>query len=431
MVKILIDIMGTVLHILVIMVFFETFWPIKPIKKRLLICGTLSIAIVDVAISVLLLNTVILPLASTAVMFILSFFYDSSITSKILITSIISAITFTLEILVSVVVVYILAVPIEQVQGNMSLYMMGVVLSRLLPLLMTYIFRIAWKKDKQETDKQFNLLMASMPIQSIIICFIIYGYSVSADRFQTTYLGTAAIIVSLLLVFVTMIILNNQHKAMAYKKDYELSQLGLKLQIEHYQNLHRSQREVRSIRHDISDKLVAISGFLEKGMVQEAIDHINGINDRIRRTEDVTDTGIPPVDAILSAKIAKSKESGIQIVHKIHIENAIVIDQFDIAILLANALDNAIEGITRSKDVDRVISLDIKCVHEYISILVENYTSEPVSDDFRSSKADKEYHGFGIAHMKAIALKHNGDIHPSFDPATGKFMLTVLLRNQA
>ena len=338
---------------------------------------------------------------------------------------------FAVEMLVFILIIRVLNITAEQIQTIPGSYLPGVLVSKLFALLLVYILRVFIKKGKQESNMRFNLLMAFLPVQSIILCYIVYGYSVSIDALQSNTLGIVAVAISLSLVIITMHILNNQLKALAYKKEFELAQARLRIQIEHYQQLYQNQHEVRAIRHSISNSLAAISGMLTEGLVDDAIERINGIHSDAVKTSAIVNTGLPPVDAVLTAKIARAKESNIRIKHNVLIDDTQDIDQFDMAIIIADALDNAIEGIARSTDVDRSIMLNIAGTTDYISIIVENFTSEPVNEGFRTSKPDKDNHGFGIMNMKSIAQKYDGDIKPVFSPETGKFSLMVLLRNRA
>jgi hypothetical protein len=62
--------------------------------------------------------------------------------------------------------------------------------------------------------------------------------------------------------------------------------------------------------------------------------------------------------------------------------------------IIANALDNAIEGVLRSTGIDRTVLLDITSKSDYISILIENYASGPIYEDLWTSKPDNKNHGF-------------------------------------
>jgi len=309
--KILIDLLGTMLEIATAMLFYEKFLGCMRFKRHIQICGVLFVVVADVILTMFLQNTILLPVVSIVQMLILSFCYDSSLTFRMLFSCLITAVLFATEQLFGSIFIYVLKIPLMQVKNSQLLYLAGVLFSKLLAMFIVYIARALFKSNKQSADRQLNLLMAFMPIQSIILCFIVYGYSAEINALRTPALGIAAVVISLVLVFIVMLILNNQHKALAYKKEYELAKLRLEMQIDHYQEISQAHHEVRSIRHNISNNLIAISGLLSEGSVQDAVDRINGINADVKRTEDIVDTGFPSIDAVINAKIAKASESDI------------------------------------------------------------------------------------------------------------------------
>ena len=429
--KVLVDLLGTVLEISVAMVFYESFWVRKKIKRSLLVLGLSFIAALVTTLTAFLQNTIILPILSIPIMFILSLYFSSSFTSKVLFSIIITAILFSMEQLLGVFYVNIMEIPIEQVQNDILTYMVGVLASKLFAMVMVIILRLINRGSKQEVDRQFNSLMIFMAIQSIILCFLVYNYSISTNRRQASGLGFVAVIISLALIFVIMHVLKNQRKAFVHEKEYESAQFRLETQLEHYQKLYQSQREIKSIRHEIGNNLIIISGMLREGLVDDAIDRISGIQSDVQRTADIVDTGLSQIDAVLNAKISRATESDILIIHKVLIDDNLNISQFDLAAIIANALDNSIEGILRGSNVEKSIWLNVASASDYISVVVENYSSGPVNDAFRTSKPDEKNHGFGITQMRAIAKKYMGDVQPSYDQATGRFSLQVLLKNKS
>jgi len=429
--KYFIDLLSIAFEIYVAMVFFGIFWNKRSFKRYQYCVGISIAAILNTMATALLQNNTMLPIVSTIILFSLSFYFISGITSKLLFSALGSAIFFATEQLIAFLATQALTIPIEQVQNVTIIYLTGVLASKLLALTIVFIIKALMNSIKHEADKQFNLLLAVMPIQSIILCFIVYGYTSNIDALQTPLIEIVALIISIGLVFITIVILNNQRKAMLYKKENEIAQLRLATQIEHYQKLYQSQQEVKSIRHDLSNKLLAITGLLKDGRTQDAINHVSGIQSEVERTSEIVDTGLPPVDAVLTAKITAAAEFGINIEYKILIDDCLNIDQFDLAIVVANALDNGIEGILRSDNVRKHILLRIASAADYISILVTNFSSGPVYEDFRTSKTDKYDHGFGIPQMRAIAQKYEGDIQPSYDRETGEFSLKLLLKNRS
>jgi len=428
--RLLIDTLGTGLGIYVTLTLYEAVWVRKKLKLYVFASGVMLVAIVLVVLTTFLQNVLVLPLLSLAFIFTLSLFYNSGITYRILLSLAVAAIIFVAEMLIGFILVQMLMIPLEQVQTNMATYMFGVLSSNLLALFLVFSIKIFLKGSKQEAGVQFNLLMATMPIQSIILCFIVFENSIRTDTHNNSPFGIAAVFLSLSLIFITMIILSKQRKAMSYKSKYDLGQARLKLQIEHYQDIYNEQREMKSVRHEISNNLIAISGMLKAGQVQESIARISSMQKQVERTADIVDTGLPAIDAILSAKITEANDSGIDVTYTVIIEDELYIDQFDIAVIIANALDNAIEGTLRSDGIDKTITLGISSVVDYISIQVENYATDPIYEDFRTSKPDKKNHGFGMQQMRDVVHKYNGSFRPSFDSNAGCFSLKVMLNNK-
>lgn len=132
----------------------------------------------------------------------------------------------------------------------------------------------------------------------------------------------------------------------------------------------------------------------------------------------------------MSAKIRRARSHNIELEYSIVLDDELYVDQFDIAMILANALDNAIEGAERSDDVDKHVSLNICRASNYISIYLENTATGPVANDFMTTKPDKRNHGFGMAQMKDIAAKYKGSFQPEFMPEEKLFTLNIMLYNR-
>ena len=101
----------------------------------------------------------------------------------------------------------------------------------------------------------------------------------------------------------------------------------------------------------------------------------------------------------------------------------------DIYALLGNALDNAIENVSRYDDDDkRVISLTIKAVGDFLSIQLENYCEGDVvfADGLPvTTKRNRQYHGFGMKSMRHLATKYGGSMVTSVKDHV--FILQILL----
>ena len=431
MTKVVVDLLGAGFCTFTIILFYDTFWSRKRVKRSLLISAYVLAAVSNVVITALLPNSLFLALTTYAILFLLSFLYASHISSKVLFSCCAMAAIIIPEVAIGYLIVTIQGIPGEELQANLAGYALGMLMKNLFSLLIVYIVKTIFSGKKMEADRQSNLLMAFMPLQAIVLCLIASGYIAGIDLLQSATLVIIAVTISLSLVAIMMYMLNRQLKAMVYMKEYEIAQNILEEQIGHYQKLNETQHEVKAIRHEISNNLIAISGMLREGVIDDAIEHIDKIYGSIIKTSEVVNTGFPPIDAVLTAKIGKASENGITVEHKLMISDELNIDQLDLAMIVASALDNAIEGVSRSHGVDKKVWISISSQNDNISLLVENYASEKPDEGFRTVKRDKQNHGFGLVRMRTIASQYDGDVEPSFDNESGKFTLRVFLRNIA
>jgi len=425
----LIDFFGAGLGIFATLLIYETFLLRKVIRSVFFFSGFLTATLACVALTLTLQNTLVLPLMMLIIVFCLSYFFTASVTHRLLLSLAIIAIRFTAEIVFGFFVIYVFLLPIEQTQTDSTLYMFGVLATNLMSLFITFIVRAFIKGNKQYADRQFNLIVAFMPLQAILLCYIVVDYSIRSNSQEFSFLGITAILLSVLLIFITMVILDKQRKALTYKSEYFYTQERLKMQIEHYKEIYKEQHEIRRARHEISNNLILISGLLKSGKTQEAINKICKLTEDMNSSIKVVDHGFPPIDAILNAKISRANECSIIVEQTFLIDDDLHIDQSDIAIVLANALDNAIEGSQRSLRTDTKIILDIRLISDYLSILIENEALGPVYTNFQTSKPDKKSHGFGMTQMKEIVSKYKGSFQPHYDQKAKRFSLRIMMMN--
>ena len=87
----------------------------------------------------------------------------------------------------------------------------------------------------------------------------------------------------------------------------------------------------------------------------------------------------------------------------------------DLYVLLGNALDNAIEAVRKIKEEEkRVISMRVYAKDELIILQIENTCTEdvnlPEDGNPTTTKADRNYHGYGIGSIRKIVEKYNGSL---------------------
>ncbi len=161
--------------------------------------------------------------------------------------------------------------------------------------------------------------------------------------------------------------------------------------------------------HDLKHQ---ISGLRRMGVSREREAYIREIERAVMFFDASARTGNETLDLILMDKQLLAERHHISITCVTDGSRLDHLDTMDLYALFGNALDNAIESVSREPDPSkRVISLRIGTRGDFLAIHMENYVSEPVTIEHGmpvTTKADTRYHGFGMLSMKRIAEKYNG-----------------------
>ena len=429
--KLLIDSLGIASGIYLAMLYYGIFYQVKRIKKHLFVLGLCGVAGLNLMAIILFQNSILLPLMFSGFTYLLGLYYNARVSSRLLLALVFTAVIIASETMVGIVQTKVLEVPIESIQADFISYFVGIIGSKLLTLIILSFVRFFVAPKGQELNNHwFNLSMLLLPFQSLLLCFVVQSLTVKVVDSSLILLSEFALFTSFSLIAVTTYIMSNQLKAMRYKQEYETAQYSLQAQIAHYGELSAAGQELKAMRHDLKNESLALSGLLLENRVQEALEYLARTEARIRSTEDVVDTGFPAIDAIVNSKIRKAAENDIKIHYKMLVAHRFLIDQFDMALILGNALDNALEAVFRSTGISTDIHAVVASKLDYITILIENQTSEQVDKELRTTKKDSINHGLGIRQMRIIAEKYDGDLTADFNRETRKFILKILLKNQ-
>lgn len=167
----------------------------------------------------------------------------------------------------------------------------------------------------------------------------------------------------------------------------------------------------RSLRHDFKNHILIIGELLQKERYQNAADYVLKLNELSESTEIKFHTGCPILDIILTDKL-----SGLADKVTIKCEAVPEIDETDICVIFANAVDNAVCAVSKLPDNERFIRITTKSRGELLFIELENsFDGEPFE------------FGTGIENIISAAEKYGGTARISSDGNT--FSLKLILCN--
>lgn len=293
-------------------------------------------------------------------------------------------------------------------------------------VLLFYVTRIILKhKHKNPLDAQTWVMLILIPFISFISLSALMMAAIDHEEISGyIMIGMSGILLANMITYYFFSVLN---------REYE-ERLRLKLVEQNQENTVRSLedanafvQQMRSVRHDIQNQLLIISGLVEGGRYDRAKEHIkNMIENYLPQTQSLIHSDNEAFNAIVNAKVAVCNQKRIYLEVR-QMQNALdCLDPIDIGILFGNLLDNAIEAAEHTQR--RRISVDVSIQGFYLSVLVKNSIQDSVvrnNDDFKTTKKDKELHGIGLKNVRELVRKYDGML--DFYEEAGEFCCHIIL----
>ena len=262
----------------------------------------------------------------------------------------------------------------------------------------------------------------------VIVCVLCLFMVIMLVTFaQTPYLPIAIMTALLVMVLIALCagLFRDQLRVQQERLRLEFLEKQSADQIAHYTALYQNAQDIHKIRHDMKNFVIAAQGYLQKQDYDKLKTHLDDLIGEIQPPA-LTDTGNPLLDAVLTAK--RTAAPGVDFRIALMPLTYQHIDPMDVALVLATALDNAIEGCA---DVSApYVDLRIARHAQFVTVTVENPTVHPPQirrGRLVTRKAQPEQHGYGIRSMQKIADKYRGHLKWSFDGTA--FRLSVLLQD--
>lgn len=178
--------------------------------------------------------------------------------------------------------------------------------------------------------------------------------------------------------------------------------------------------------HDYKNNVLVLSQLAQN-------DDIEGIKKYLKKETALIDrkifcihTGNSVIDVIINTKQHFAEAKGILFVVNAFLPKHGTIRDLDLANILGNLLDNAIEASMEEQDpyIDAIIRQE----KSFMLIKVTNKYCGELPGNMRSSKKNKIFHGIGIESVKSTVEKYHGEF--SIKKQDNEVVVQILLLNQ-
>lgn len=245
------------------------------------------------------------------------------------------------------------------------------------------ITKVIWNYLYKSKSRLFNSL-----------CFILSCLDIGALLLY----GWIGVSISFLAMFLLVIFFSiyQNHREENLSEQFKYYQAVEKIQAQ-------KEKEISIIRHDIANHLGVMEEMEKEKEGRELLKKIDKENGKI--------TYIPALDCLIREKERECVERGIKFEKQSIPFGDIRISEYDLISLFANLLDNAMEASGFAKD--PIVKMDITKQQRYLRVIIKNSKqkkSNPVKNEFKTTKSDKTKHGFGYRIIKEIVTANNGYI---------------------
>lgn len=293
-----------------------------------------------------------------------------------------------------------------------------------------FIVLILFKYFKLSLEfKPKDMVLIGIPILSnIVSLLLIFGdslknNSVSKDNMYVIVLTISLIVSSSIIILIVIGKIVQDDKL---KLEYELINERIKTNHKSYENINEIHDKLKYIYHDLKNHMTCIKSYDTK---EEMISYINNLEYQITDFENFRCTGNKTLDIILGEKIYLCKKYNIEFEDNINISKLKFIQNTDICGIFANALDNAIEAcICIDDEIEKRIEVKATYINGFSIIKFINSKSNEINfidDRIQTSKDDNKIHGIGLASIKYIVSKYDGETIVNY--SDNEFILKIMI----
>ena len=183
---------------------------------------------------------------------------------------------------------------------------------------------------------------------------------------------------------------------------------------------------IRKVRHDLKNHLSVVSAKLNSGDTDGCNEYINTLTETVNKFGNIINTNNSVIDYLINSKLSRQNKT--QITVSGYVGDYSDIDDADLACILGNVIDNAVEAEQKIDEENRKIELHFLSRNQTRIIVCKNTISESVlksNPKLRTTKGDAGGHGLGHKIVRETVEKYYGFVN--YSEEDGMFCVQILL----
>lgn len=408
--RVIVGVFNCILEMALAAFFFSAFQR-RRVSKKILVLVVIAAGAADAALPMVLRPGHAVFLTGMVLTFFVALCFRFNWPNALFMTAVISVLAALAELLASV----LLAMgdkSIAYTQDNIYAYIILILMSKSLTGFVALIVHRGRHHLFQSARGNHFFGILLLPMASILIMLALNDFLKQYDAPDTLKILSIIAVVFLLLANIAIFyVIDRQYELIRTRQKLKMSGVLMENQRAYYDKVFASQQEIRQMRHNLKNSFIAVLATIDAGNIEEAR---RMVQSQLSDTERNIDFSSRECDNIMNPVIYSKKvlaqERQVVLEPHVSVRGQVHMDSLDLAVLLANLLDNAIEAAARlPAEQERRIVLTVKADQNNLLISTENPVLQDVDvHHIETIKSDKKNHGFGLLSIKAIVEKYHG-----------------------
>ena len=274
-----------------------------------------------------------------------------------------------------------------------------------------------------ELHRGWWLICLVMAAYYIIAVYLIPGYAGFDPR--STFIKPAIGLLMLGVYFILMFLFTSIKHEMEARHNAQMSALQLSALQSRMEAVKAAEHAIRTERHDLRHRLQAVAELVSRGDKDAALDFLDAAQKRLDDQKEIRWCRPPVLDAVFSSYFDQAENQSISVEAKISLPDTLSVNEGELAIVLANALENAIHANLALLPEQRKLRCKMVGTPGVMLEISNPCAAAVIFDSNGLPVAQREGHGLGVQSISAFCRK-NGAVC-QFDLTDGWFRLRLVL----
>jgi len=292
-------------------------------------------------------------------------------------------------------------------------------------MIMSVVIALRYFSVKNETPVQLLFVLLVCAVGAICYAFAILRRALRIDPAASIAMCLIFIFVYLIVYFTASYFMKKSYDDACRQADEIMrgsDREAFRMSNENLETLHR-------MRHELKNQYALMKTYLDSGDYVRLRRYFSEFSDKIEETVNFEDCGNDTLNAIISIERGRARGAGVELDCKIAVPRKLNIKDVDLCSLLMNLINNAIEYYERGgEQTDKRISLEMFLVNSTLMVKVSNPVLPEHAEKaltLKTSKKNKNMHGYGSKIVAGIVEKYNGTI--SYGMENDEFTVDAML----